>query len=302
MNTETVHRTHQRKVPGSIKSSPILVESVQGEFWTLCSKVNTCWSAACIPIFQRCYWTETSQSGITAWSKSRTKYVTAPGSSLRTSAPSLSPGHFAACTVSSPCVEHLKGQHVPIPVIPSHRSPRHHVSEGRYHQRANTWPPCPRGLLPLLKPLLTKLLSGRLCSTLAPLPTRLFFSKICRENLDYWSIIELCPADFNFISTPRLSGRDGGLAVIFRNSVDIGLPLKVQPHVHVVRGGNSCKYRIAGTGEVWREAIEATRAVTVAMKACLDPPGNTLPNGAPVKLGGPITRLVDKHDYRNIHG
>ena len=153
-------------------------ESVQGEFWPLYSKVNSCWSAACITIFQRCYWTETSQSGITAWSKSRTKYVTAPGSSLRTSAPSLSPGHFAACTVSSPCVEHLKDQHVPIPVIPSHRSPRHHVSEGRYHQRANTWPPCPRGLLPLLKPLLTKLLSGRLCSTLAPLPTRHFFSKM----------------------------------------------------------------------------------------------------------------------------
>ncbi|XP_035854786.1 tumor necrosis factor receptor superfamily member 14-like [Sander lucioperca] len=79
-------------------------------------------------------------------SKSRTKYVTAPGSSLITSAPSLSPVHVAACTVSSPCVEHLKGQHLPIPVITSHRSHRHHVSEGRYHQRSNTWPLPPRPL------------------------------------------------------------------------------------------------------------------------------------------------------------
>ncbi|KAL7374681.1 hypothetical protein ABVT39_005284 [Epinephelus coioides] len=38
------------------------------------------------------------------------------------------------------------------------------------------------------------------------------------------------------------------------------------------------------------------------MKACLDPPGNMLANRALVKLSGPIIRLVDKHDYRNIHG
>lgn len=77
-------------------------------------------------------------------------------------------------------------------------------------------------------------------------------------------------------------------------------PLEAPPHLHVVRGGNRWSTRLPG--RVKYGGWFATRATTVAMKACLDLPGDMLANGALVKLRGPIIRLVDNNDYRNTHG
>lgn len=38
-----------------------------------------------------------------------------------------------------------------------------------------------------------------------------------QRNMEYYHLNELCPMDCNFISTPRLTGRGGGLAVVFKN-------------------------------------------------------------------------------------
>lgn len=43
-------------------------------------------------------------------------------------------------------------------------------------------------------------------------------------------------------------------------------------------------------------------SATVAMKDCLDLSGNMLANGELLKLSGPIIHLVEKSDYRNVHG
>lgn len=37
-----------------------------------------------------------------------------------------------------------------------------------------------------------------------------------QRNMEYYYLNELCPMDCNFISTPRLTGRGGGLAVVFK--------------------------------------------------------------------------------------
>ena len=45
----------------------------------------------------------------------------------------------------------------------------------------------------------------------------MFLTETWQQNMDYSHLIELCPADCSFISTPRLTGRGGGLAVVFKD-------------------------------------------------------------------------------------
>lgn len=69
--------------------------------------------------------------------------------------------------------------------------------------------------------------------------------------------------------------------------------LETQPLFQYAGGKNRSSYGICSLQTGWSMVGgSATRAATVTIKVCLDPPGNTLANGALVKLGRPIICLV----------